>query len=41
MYFQFLFVLDRVKALAPQHPEWKDKDPSSWQILTVSAKTVF
>jgi len=27
MYFQFLFALDRVKALAPQHPEWKDKEP--------------
>jgi phosphoglycolate phosphatase-like HAD superfamily hydrolase len=27
MYFQFFFVLDRVKALAPQHPEWKDKEP--------------
>ncbi len=26
-YFQFLFALDRVKALAPQHPEWKDKEP--------------
>lgn len=25
MYFQFLFALDRVKALAPQHPEWKTK----------------
>ena len=25
--FQFLFALDRVKALAPQHPEWKDKEP--------------
>ena len=23
-YFQLAFVLDRVKALAPQHPEWKD-----------------
>ena len=23
MYFQLLFALDRVKALAPQHPEWK------------------
>ena len=22
-----VFVLDRVKALAPQHPEWKDKEP--------------
>ena len=29
MYFQLLFVLDRVKALAPQHPEWKDKEPFS------------
>ena len=27
MYFQFLFALDRVKALAPQHPEWQDKEP--------------
>src|SRR5262245_34405710 len=27
MYFQFLFALDRVKALAPQHPEWKGKEP--------------
>src|SRR5262245_5927729 len=26
-YFQLLFALDRVKALAPQHPEWKDKEP--------------
>jgi hypothetical protein len=24
---QLYFVLDRVKALAPQHPEWKDKEP--------------
>src|SRR4029453_269670 len=23
LYFQLLFALDRVKALAPQHPEWK------------------
>jgi haloacid dehalogenase-like hydrolase len=27
LYFQFLFALDRVKALAPQHPEWKTKEP--------------
>jgi phosphoglycolate phosphatase-like HAD superfamily hydrolase len=27
MYFQVLFAFDRVKALAPQHPEWKDKEP--------------
>jgi phosphoglycolate phosphatase-like HAD superfamily hydrolase len=27
MYVQLAFVLDRVKALAPAHPEWKDKQP--------------
>ena len=27
MYFQLLFALDRVKELAPQHPEWKTKEP--------------
>jgi hypothetical protein len=27
MYCQLAFVLDRVKAVAPQHPEWKDKQP--------------
>ena len=27
MYFQFLFMLDRVKVLAPQHPEWKTEEP--------------
>ncbi len=27
MYVQLAFALDRVKALAPQHPEWKDRQP--------------
>jgi len=27
MYFQLLFALDRVKALASQHPQWKDEEP--------------
>jgi phosphoglycolate phosphatase-like HAD superfamily hydrolase len=27
MYVQLAFALDRVKALAPEHPEWKDKQP--------------
>jgi haloacid dehalogenase-like hydrolase len=27
MYFQFLFALDRVKTLAPQHPKWQGKEP--------------
>ena len=27
MYVQLAFALDRVKALAPNHPEWKEKQP--------------
>ncbi|PYJ43668.1 MAG: haloacid dehalogenase [Verrucomicrobia bacterium] len=27
LYFQLLFALDRVRALAPQHPEWRTKEP--------------
>jgi hypothetical protein len=27
IYFQFAFALDRVKALASQHPEWKSQQP--------------
>jgi len=27
IYFQLAFALDRVRALAPEHPEWKDKEP--------------
>jgi len=27
MYFQLFFALDRVKELAPQHPEWKTQEP--------------
>jgi phosphoglycolate phosphatase-like HAD superfamily hydrolase len=27
MYFQAFFIFDRIQALAPQHPEWKDKEP--------------
>jgi haloacid dehalogenase-like hydrolase len=26
-YFQFFFALDRLKTLAPQHPEWKQEQP--------------
>ncbi len=26
-YFQLLFAIDRVKALAPKHPEWKSQQP--------------
>jgi phosphoserine phosphatase len=27
MYFQLFFVLDRIQALAPAHPEWKTEEP--------------
>jgi hypothetical protein len=27
MYFQAFFVFDRIKSLAPEHPEWKEKEP--------------
>jgi len=27
MYFQAFFIFDRVKALAPKHPEWKTREP--------------
>ena len=27
MYTQLLFVFDRIKQMAPQHPQWKDKEP--------------
>ncbi len=30
MYFQALFIFDRIKELAPQHPEWKEQEPFSF-----------
>ncbi|MEX1113781.1 MAG: HAD family hydrolase [Akkermansiaceae bacterium] len=27
MYFQAFFIFDRIKTLAPQHPEWAEKEP--------------
>jgi phosphoglycolate phosphatase-like HAD superfamily hydrolase len=27
LYFQLLYVFDRVRALAPDHPEWKEQEP--------------
>ncbi len=27
LYFQLFYAIDRVKALAPQHPEWKTREP--------------
>ena len=40
MYFQGLFALDRVKALAPQHPEWKTTEPFA-SLLKGDLKTAF
>jgi hypothetical protein len=37
---QLAFALDRVKALAPKHPEWKEKQPFK-AILEDDLKTVF
>src|SRR5262249_34443677 len=39
MYFQLAFALDRVKALAPQHPEWKTQEPYK-SLLAGDLKTV-
>ena len=27
VYFQIVFAVDRIKAMAPKHPEWKTKEP--------------
>lgn len=27
MYFQLIFAIDRIKAMAPDHPEWRQKEP--------------
>jgi phosphoserine phosphatase len=27
VYFQLFFALDRIRAMAPEHPEWKDTEP--------------
>ena len=39
LYFQFAFMLDRMKAMAPQHPEWKD-NPLFSAVLQGDMKTV-
>jgi hypothetical protein len=27
IYFQFFFAIEQIKAMAPQHPVWKDNKP--------------
>lgn len=38
MYFQAFFIFDRIKALAPKHPEWKTKEPFA-SVLKGEVKT--
>jgi hypothetical protein len=40
MYVQLRFALDRVKALAPQHPEWKKKQPFKKLLATPKEENV-
>jgi hypothetical protein len=40
MYFQLRFALDRVKALAPEHPEWKTKQPFQKLLSTPKEQNV-
>ena len=40
IYFQLAFAIDRVKALAPQHPEWKSRQPFK-ALLAGDLKTAF
>jgi phosphoserine phosphatase len=40
MYFQLAFAIDRVKALEPQHSEWKEKQPFK-AVLEGDLKSVF
>lgn len=38
-YFQLAFIVDRVKALAPEHPEWKTREPFA-SLLNGDAKGI-
>ena len=40
MYFEFLFAFDRVRALAPQHPEWATTEPFA-SLLKGDVKAAF
>ena len=38
MYVQFAFILDRVKRLAPMHPEWKTTQPFQAVLWTATCR---
>jgi hypothetical protein len=40
MYTQVVFAVDRIKSLAPEHPEWKDEEPYK-SILAGDTKAAF
>jgi hypothetical protein len=40
MYFQVLFALERVKVLAPEHPEWRETEPFA-SLLRGDVKSAF
>jgi hypothetical protein len=40
LYVQLAFALDRVRALAPQHPEWKDQEPFAAVLVGDTAKVL-
>ncbi|MCA9157872.1 MAG: haloacid dehalogenase-like hydrolase, partial [Planctomycetales bacterium] len=40
MYFQAFYIFDRIKALAPEHPEWKETEPFA-SVLKGDLKTAF
>lgn len=40
LYFQLFFAVDRVEALAPQHPEWKTEEPFA-SVLKGDMKSAF
>jgi hypothetical protein len=39
MYFQFFFAMDRVKVLAPKHPEWQTTEPFASLLRAISKKS--
>jgi phosphoglycolate phosphatase-like HAD superfamily hydrolase len=40
MYFQAFFIFDQIKKMAPQHPEWTEKEPFA-SVLKGDVKSVF
>src|SRR5262245_19578690 len=40
LYFQFIFSLDRIREMAPQHPEWKTKEPFKSVLLGDAKKAL-